>query len=321
MLRRVLIVWACEHARAGYKQGMSELLAVLLCQTFSEHRVWQHALRVPAGAAALEPPLSVLAALVDPRYVEHDAYWLLDAMMARLQGVYLPDEPPAPAATGTPVAAPLRGAGAGGDVASPVVPARLPAPLPVRAAAAAAAVPAPASGGGGGGGGGPAASTPPPRKVPKFRQWLHESPGRATPSPPPVSTPVRTPATARPRLMTPSLTDSSLVRRLDHIQGQLLARFDPALNRHLTDIGVEPSMYLLRWLRLVFARELAMVCHARPLLRAARVASLMPARARARTRRVPCGRCGTRYLRSHPPTSRLWTTCASRCCGSGVRRC
>lgn len=234
MLRRVLVVWAREHTRAGYKQGMSELLAMVLCQALAEHRVWQHALRAPGP---LDPPLDLLAVLVDARYVEHDAYWLLDAMMARLTVVYIPEETPF-----TPVGASASagaGAGASGDCdAASTVPGR---PAAARGEPTPTPVLAPAT----------------PRRVPKFRQWLRELPAAGAGTPPPAPTPAR--ATHRPRLMTPGGTGSSLVRRLDHIQGSLLSRFDPALNAHLCDIGVEPSMYLLRWLRLVFARELAMV--------------------------------------------------------------
>ena len=41
---------------------------------------------------------------------------------------------------------------------------------------------------------------------------------------------------------------SPLLRKCTHIQGDLLRRVDPPLHRRLDELGVQPQLYLLRWL-------------------------------------------------------------------------
>lgn len=48
---------------------------------------------------------------------------------------------------------------------------------------------------------------------------------------------------------------SPLQRTCTRIQGDRLLACDPALHARLTSLGVEPQLYLLRWLRLLFGRE------------------------------------------------------------------
>ena len=48
---------------------------------------------------------------------------------------------------------------------------------------------------------------------------------------------------------------SALLRKCVHIQEVVLRRFDPPLQRRLAELEVEPQLYLLRWLRLLFGRE------------------------------------------------------------------
>ena len=49
--------------------------------------------------------------------------------------------------------------------------------------------------------------------------------------------------------------DQSITRRIDHVISLVEAE-DSSLPRHLTEIEVIPSMFLLRWLRLLLSREL-----------------------------------------------------------------
>jgi TBC1 domain family protein 5 len=48
---------------------------------------------------------------------------------------------------------------------------------------------------------------------------------------------------------------SPLLLTCAHIHGSLLASTDPALHTRLTRLEIEPQLYLLRWLRLLFGRE------------------------------------------------------------------
>lgn len=49
--------------------------------------------------------------------------------------------------------------------------------------------------------------------------------------------------------------NQSITQRIDHVIS-LVAEEDASLPRHLTEIEVIPSMFLLRWLRLLLSREL-----------------------------------------------------------------
>jgi TBC1 domain family protein 5 len=52
--------------------------------------------------------------------------------------------------------------------------------------------------------------------------------------------------------------DSLLQQRLTSIHNSVLLRCDPPLANHLAAIGVEPQMYLLRWVRLLMAGEFSL---------------------------------------------------------------
>ena len=57
-----------------------------------------------------------------------------------------------------------------------------------------------------------------------------------------------------------SLGVSPLQRKCDQIQNHQLLEIDPALHVRLGELGIEPQLYLLRWLRLLFVRCVACVC-------------------------------------------------------------
>mmetsp|Transcript_21219 Transcript_21219/g.25694 ORF Transcript_21219/g.25694 Transcript_21219/m.25694 type:complete len:264 (-) Transcript_21219:1011-1802(-) len=50
----------------------------------------------------------------------------------------------------------------------------------------------------------------------------------------------------------------TLMKRLEHIQHVLLQRTDPLLAAKLHMFGVEPHMFLIRWVRVLLAREVSM---------------------------------------------------------------
>ena len=51
---------------------------------------------------------------------------------------------------------------------------------------------------------------------------------------------------------------TTLNAQLDRIHNQLLSTIDPELHSFFTRLGIEPPMYLLRWVRLLMAREFEM---------------------------------------------------------------
>ncbi|KAL8436995.1 hypothetical protein ACSSS7_001245 [Eimeria intestinalis] len=53
----------------------------------------------------------------------------------------------------------------------------------------------------------------------------------------------------------PSVMQSAVLLRCNRVFNSLLAKADPAVYRHLESVGVEPQIFLLRWLRLLFCRE------------------------------------------------------------------
>lgn len=48
---------------------------------------------------------------------------------------------------------------------------------------------------------------------------------------------------------------SAVLRKCKYIQDVLLRKHDEALSIHLTDVELEPQLYLLRWIRILFGRE------------------------------------------------------------------
>jgi TBC1 domain family protein 5 len=68
-LTQILYLWAAEHPDPGYKQGMNELLAVILIVFDTERSAQMEAF--------------------DPVYLRHDTYMFFDALMQKLRVVDL----------------------------------------------------------------------------------------------------------------------------------------------------------------------------------------------------------------------------------------
>lgn len=51
---------------------------------------------------------------------------------------------------------------------------------------------------------------------------------------------------------------TTVVRKCHRVQNTLLKEFDPTLHAKLTSLGIEPQLYGIRWLRLLFGREFHM---------------------------------------------------------------
>ncbi len=89
---RVLLVWACAHPDVGYKQGMNELLAVIIAVLDHEYTRFEREHGGEGqGEGEGERFDALLAELTDRAFLEHDAYALLGALLARLAPLYAPD--------------------------------------------------------------------------------------------------------------------------------------------------------------------------------------------------------------------------------------
>jgi hypothetical protein len=139
MMKRILFVYAKENPHISYRQGMHELLANII---YLLHR-----------EKLQRSPSNVLSELLDATYIEHDAYFLFDALMQRQQRWFLP---------------------------------------------------APSS---------------------------------------------------SPNSSTSQDNMSPLMKKSAHIQHELLQKHDNQLYLHFQTLRIEPQLYLLRWIRLLFGRE------------------------------------------------------------------
>ena len=74
LLVEVLFAWAKMHPALGYKQGMNELLAILVFVAFCE--------RAPENMEIEEEAASCLAELNDGESIEADVYWLFNRLMS-----------------------------------------------------------------------------------------------------------------------------------------------------------------------------------------------------------------------------------------------
>ncbi len=118
MMCVLLFVYAKEHPDMAYKQGMHEILAVLLtvqhgcCQDFSrvyDPRSYDACCRssaaASAGASSASPFRTECKRLVlqfnDPAYLEHDVYFLFETFMENMwEWYYVPPPPPTPSESG-----------------------------------------------------------------------------------------------------------------------------------------------------------------------------------------------------------------------------
>lgn len=59
-------------------------------------------------------------------------------------------------------------------------------------------------------------------------------------------------------LLSSENTSSPLYDQMNSIHNHILSRCDPPTARHLSGLGVEPQMFLLRWVRVLMSREYEM---------------------------------------------------------------
>uniref|UniRef100_A0A6A7G5J7 TBC1 domain family member 5-like n=1 Tax=Hirondellea gigas TaxID=1518452 RepID=A0A6A7G5J7_9CRUS len=77
----VLFCYAREHKDVSFKQGLHEVLAPILLTLHHDHQDYEHA----RTQGTLQP---LIQEVMDPAYMEHDAYWLFCGVMERLSKWY-----------------------------------------------------------------------------------------------------------------------------------------------------------------------------------------------------------------------------------------
>jgi len=91
MMLRILYIWARKHPHLGYKQGMNELLAVILF-TFHQERTSRNSVQDESfrdnGNTEFNKTVDILIDCTDARFVEHDCFNFLSAIMESMQFLY-----------------------------------------------------------------------------------------------------------------------------------------------------------------------------------------------------------------------------------------
>ncbi|XP_005105675.1 TBC1 domain family member 5 isoform X2 [Aplysia californica] len=82
MMIDILFCYSREHATSSYKQGMHELLAPLIFVLHCDHQAFLH-------ACEIESVLEVMKEVMDPAYLEHDAYSMFCQVMETVEPWYL----------------------------------------------------------------------------------------------------------------------------------------------------------------------------------------------------------------------------------------
>ncbi|XP_070175204.1 TBC1 domain family member 5-like isoform X2 [Littorina saxatilis] len=78
----VLFSYCREHDNISYKQGMHELLAPIIFVLHYDHQAFLH-------ASETDNVLPIIKDMLDPKYLEHDAYFMFCQVMATVEPWYL----------------------------------------------------------------------------------------------------------------------------------------------------------------------------------------------------------------------------------------
>lgn len=70
MMERILLIWAIEHPQCSYRQGMNELLAIIIMALNKDYN-----LQLPDDVP------SSLSAIINMQFLEHDAFTIFDHLM------------------------------------------------------------------------------------------------------------------------------------------------------------------------------------------------------------------------------------------------
>ncbi|KAL8570149.1 hypothetical protein ACOMHN_030946 [Nucella lapillus] len=78
----ILFIFAKENPEVSYQQGMHELLAPIIFVLHYDHQAFLH-------ASETDNVLPIIKDMLDPRYLEHDAYYMFCQVMATVEPWYL----------------------------------------------------------------------------------------------------------------------------------------------------------------------------------------------------------------------------------------
>ncbi|XP_052697625.1 TBC1 domain family member 5-like isoform X5 [Crassostrea angulata] len=84
----ILFIYAKLNADTSYRQGMHELLAPLIFILHCDHQAFLHAAEVETLDQINEPDRDIVKEIMDPAYLEHDAYALLSQIMRTVEPWY-----------------------------------------------------------------------------------------------------------------------------------------------------------------------------------------------------------------------------------------
>nr|XP_022326962.1 TBC1 domain family member 5-like isoform X2 [Crassostrea virginica] len=84
----ILFIYAKLNADTSYRQGMHELLAPLIFILHCDHQAFLHAAEVETLDQINEPDRDIVKEIMDPAFLEHDAYALLSQIMCTVEPWY-----------------------------------------------------------------------------------------------------------------------------------------------------------------------------------------------------------------------------------------
>ncbi|XP_061182868.1 TBC1 domain family member 5-like isoform X5 [Saccostrea echinata] len=84
----ILFIYAKLNADTSYRQGMHELLAPLIFVLHCDHQAFLHAAEVETLGQINAPDRDIVKEVMDPAYLEHDAYALLSQIMRTVEPWY-----------------------------------------------------------------------------------------------------------------------------------------------------------------------------------------------------------------------------------------
>nr|XP_022326990.1 TBC1 domain family member 5-like isoform X5 [Crassostrea virginica] len=88
MMIDLLFCFCKTHTELSYKQGMHELLAPLIFILHCDHQAFLHAAEVETLDQINEPDRDIVKEIMDPAFLEHDAYALLSQIMCTVEPWY-----------------------------------------------------------------------------------------------------------------------------------------------------------------------------------------------------------------------------------------
>ncbi|BFZ22195.1 hypothetical protein BsWGS_25234 [Bradybaena similaris] len=89
LMIEILFCFCREHASNSYKQGMHELLAPLIFILHCDHQAFLHACEIESVLYCSEEARTVMKEIMDPAYLEHDAYTMFCQVMETVEPWYL----------------------------------------------------------------------------------------------------------------------------------------------------------------------------------------------------------------------------------------